>query len=79
MSKVVGQQATAATGSAVAHTAVAENVAVRSVVNMETQSAVNMENTQKMAALLGRLGIFILRNKLNFDLFFLKRHNSSTN
>lgn len=59
MSKVVGQQATAATGSAVAHTAVAENVAVRSIVSTETQSTVNMENTQKMAALLGRLGMFI--------------------
>lgn len=51
-------QATATTGSAVAHTAVAENVAVRSVVSTETQSTVSMENTQKMAALLGRLGIF---------------------
>jgi len=52
----VGQQAHATTGSAVAHTAVAENVAVKSVVSTETQSKVNMENTQKMASLLGKLG-----------------------
>ena len=52
----VTQQATATTGSNVAHTAVAENVAVKSVVSTETRSAVTMENTQKMAALLGRLG-----------------------
>lgn len=52
----VGQTATATTGSAVAHTAVAENVAVRSVVSTETQSKVSMENTQKMAALLSKLG-----------------------
>lgn len=52
----VGQQATAVTGSAVAHTAVAENVAVKSIVSTETQSKVSMENTQKMAALLNRLG-----------------------
>jgi hypothetical protein len=58
MSSVSGQQssASASTGSAVAHTAVAEHVAVKSVVSTETQSTVNMENTQKMASLLGRLG-----------------------
>lgn len=50
------QQATATTGSNVAHTAVAENVAVKSVVSTESRSTVTMENTQKMAALLGRLG-----------------------
>ncbi|CAF0799650.1 unnamed protein product [Adineta steineri] len=50
------QTATATTGSATAHTAVAENVSVRSVVSTESQSQVSMENTQKMAALLGRLG-----------------------
>lgn len=54
----VGQQATATTGSAVAHSAIVENVAVKSVVSTETRSAVSMENTQKMAALLGRLGKF---------------------
>jgi len=52
----VGHQATATTGSAVAHTAVAENVAVKSVVSTETQSKVSMENTQKMAALMSKLG-----------------------
>jgi len=52
----VGQEATSTTGSAVAHTAVSENVAVRSVVTTETQSKVSMENTQKMAALMNRLG-----------------------
>jgi hypothetical protein len=52
----VGQQASATTGSAVAHTAVAENVAVKSVVSTETKSTVSIDNTQKMAALLNKLG-----------------------
>jgi hypothetical protein len=52
----VGREATATTGSAVAHTAVAENVAVKSVVSTETQSKVTMENTQKMAQLMNKLG-----------------------
>ncbi|UJR16520.1 hypothetical protein I4U23_003421 [Adineta vaga] len=52
----VAQTATATTGSAVAHTAVAENVAVKSVVSTETQSQVSLENTQKMAALMSKLG-----------------------
>ncbi|CAF2708448.1 unnamed protein product [Rotaria sp. Silwood2] len=52
----VGREATATTGSAVAHTAVSENVSVKSVVSTETQSKVNMENTQKMSALMGKLG-----------------------
>jgi hypothetical protein len=56
MSTTVGQNASATTGSSVAHTAVAENVAVKSVVSTETQSVVNMENTQKMAALMNKLG-----------------------
>jgi hypothetical protein len=52
----VGREATASTTSAVAHTAVSENVAVRSVVSTETQSKVSMENTQKMASLMSKLG-----------------------
>ncbi|CAF1266262.1 unnamed protein product [Rotaria sp. Silwood1] len=52
----VGREATATTGSAIAHTAVSDNVAVKSVVSTETQSKVSMENTQKMAALMGKLG-----------------------
>ncbi len=52
----VRQEATATTGSAVAHTAVSENVSVKSVVSTETQSKVSMENTQKMAALMSKLG-----------------------
>ncbi|CAF2886498.1 unnamed protein product [Rotaria sp. Silwood2] len=52
----VGREATATTGSAVAHTAVSENVSVKSVVSTETQSKVNMENTQKMSALMSKLG-----------------------
>jgi len=52
----VAHEATSTTGSAVAHTAVAENVAVKSVVSTETQSKVSMENTQKMAALMNKLG-----------------------
>jgi hypothetical protein len=56
MSTVVGREATSVTGSAVAHTAVAENVAVKSFVSTETHSKVSMENTQKMAALMSKLG-----------------------
>jgi len=52
----VGRQASAVTGSSVAHTAVSDNVAVKSVVSTETQSKVSMENTQKMAALMNKLG-----------------------
>jgi len=52
----VAHEATATTGSAVAHTAISENVAVKSVVSTETQSKVSMENTQKMAALMSKLG-----------------------
>ena len=59
----VGREATAVTGSAVAHTAVAENVAVKSVVSTETQSKVSMENTQKMAALMSKLG----RTRFSFE------------
>ncbi len=59
----VQQSASTSTGSAVSHTAVAENVAVKSVVSTETQSTVNMENTQKMAALMSKLG------KMNLSIF----------
>lgn len=52
----VGREASAVSGSAVTHTAVSENVAVKSVVSTETQSKVSMENTQKMAALMSKLG-----------------------
>jgi hypothetical protein len=55
----VGHEASATTGSNVAHTAVAENVAVRSVVSTESKSQVSMENTQKMAALMSKLGKII--------------------
>jgi len=50
------REATSTTGSSAVHTAVAENVAVKSVVSTETQSKVSMENTQKMAALMSKLG-----------------------
>jgi len=43
-------------GSSVAHTAVSENVAVKSVVSTETQSKVSMENTKKINDLMARLG-----------------------
>ncbi|CAF1454826.1 unnamed protein product [Adineta steineri] len=52
----VKREATSTTGSAVAHTAISENVAVKSVVSTETQSKVSMENTQKMSALMSKLG-----------------------
>jgi hypothetical protein len=59
MSSTVEHQASASSGSSVAHTAVAENVAVRSVVSTESHSQVSMENTQKMAALMSKLGKII--------------------
>ncbi|CAF1241996.1 unnamed protein product [Adineta ricciae] len=52
----VENQVTSTTGSAVAHTAVAENVAVKSIVSTETQSRVSLANTQKMSDLMSRLG-----------------------
>jgi hypothetical protein len=62
----VSHQASASTGSAVAHTAVSENVAVKSVVSTETQSKVSMENTQKMASLMSKLG------KINSNFFVIR-------
>ncbi|CAF3222928.1 unnamed protein product [Rotaria socialis] len=53
---IIEHEANTSIGSAVAHTAIAENVAVKSTVSTETQSKVNMENTQKMAALMSKLG-----------------------
>ena len=75
------QTATSTTGSAVAHTAVAENVAVKSVVSTETQSKVSLENTQKMAALMSKLGniIFNRTYRLSYSHLFIFRYNSSTN
>jgi hypothetical protein len=67
----VGQEATSTTGSAVAHTAVSENVAVRSVVTTETQSSVSMENTQKMAALMNRLGRILFLYKFSYLTHFV--------
>jgi len=53
----VHHEATSSTGlSADVLTTVAENVAVRSVVSTETHSKVNTESTQKMAALMSKLG-----------------------
>ncbi|CAF1181081.1 unnamed protein product [Didymodactylos carnosus] len=54
----VTQHTHAASGSqsATAHTAVADNVHVKSVVSTETQSKVSMENTAKMNQLMARLG-----------------------
>ena len=73
----VGREATATTGSAVAHTAVSENVAVKSVVSTETQSKVSMENTQKMAALMSKLGkinlLFLLFNYFVFQVQLINK------
>lgn len=52
----IGHEANTTTGSAIAHTAVAENVAVKSTMSIETQSKVNMENAEKMSALMSKLG-----------------------
>lgn len=52
----IGHELNTTTGSAVAHTAIAQNVAVKSIVSTETQSIVNTENTHKVAALMDKLG-----------------------
>ncbi|CAF2547070.1 unnamed protein product [Rotaria sp. Silwood2] len=52
----IGHEVNTTTGSAVAHTAIAENVAVKSIVSTETQSKVIMENVEKMATLMNKLG-----------------------
>jgi hypothetical protein len=73
----VAREASATTGSAVAHTAIAENVAVKSIVSTETQSKVSMENTQKMAALMSKLGkinIFFIFLNFKFFLFLGTTH-----
>jgi hypothetical protein len=65
--------ATSSSGSATCHSAQAENVHVRSVVQTETQSKVSMENTKKISDLMSRLGKM---NKSKEDFicisFFLK-------
>ncbi|CAF1090593.1 unnamed protein product [Rotaria sordida] len=53
---IIGHEANTTTGLAVAHTAIAENVAVKSIVSTETESKVNMENIEKMAILMNKLG-----------------------
>ncbi len=73
----VHREASATTGSSVAHTAVAENVAVKSTVQTETQSKVSMANTQKMATLMSKLGKRIFFWKIVYVINC--RYNSSTN
>lgn len=51
-------EAMSLTGSSMAHTAFADNVAVQSVLSTETQSKVNVENTQKLTTLMSKLGRF---------------------
>lgn len=52
----LGGEANTTPGSTIRQAAVSENVAVRSVVSAETQSTISMKNTQRMAALLSKLG-----------------------
>lgn len=56
MSTVTTSTASSSSGSAKVHTAQAENVHVKSVVQTETQSKVSMENTKKITDLMARLG-----------------------
>ncbi|CAF1575942.1 unnamed protein product [Didymodactylos carnosus] len=56
MSATQHQEATATESSASAHTTIAENVKVRSVVSTETQSKVDTDSAAKMALLMSRLG-----------------------
>jgi len=45
-----------ASGSSIGHTAISDDVRVNSVVSTETRSKVSMENTQKIADLMSKLG-----------------------
>ena len=74
----VENQVTSTTGSAVAHTAVAENVAVKSIVSTETQSRVSLANTQKMSDLMSRLGILFNKFIMKQLSLLSHRYNSST-
>jgi len=56
MSNVSCTTATSSSGSAKAHSAQADNVQVKSVVQTETQSKVSMENAKKITDLMSRLG-----------------------
>lgn len=49
-------EANATSGSTMVHTAVGDNVTVKSAVSAKTQSKTHMENTQKMEALMNKLG-----------------------
>ena len=52
----IEQSASTTTGSSVAHTAIVDNVAVRTVVSTEATSKVSGENVQKINALMNKLG-----------------------
>jgi hypothetical protein len=56
MSSVTSTTATSSSGSAKVHSAQADNVHVKSVVESETQSKVSMENAKKITDLMARLG-----------------------
>lgn len=56
MSQVTSSSASSSSGSSKVHSAQAENVQVKSVVQTETQSKVSMENSKKITDLMARLG-----------------------
>ena len=56
MSQVTSSTASSSTGSSKVHSAQADNVQVKSVVQTETQSKVSMENSKKITDLMARLG-----------------------
>jgi hypothetical protein len=60
MSSVNVSTASSSTGSANVHSAHADNVHVKSVVQTETQSKVSLENSKKITDLMARLGKFYL-------------------
>lgn len=71
MSSVTSTSASSSSGSAKVHTAQADNVHVKSVVETETQSKVSMENAKKITDLMARLGKYF-----SHECFFLDRQVS---
>ncbi len=58
MSSVSTSNASSSSGSTKYHSAQADNVHVKSVVQTETQSKVSIENAKKITDLMARLGKF---------------------
>jgi len=71
MSSASTASASSSSSSVKAHSAQADNVHVKSVVQSETQSKVSIENAKKINDLMARLGMFNIKLKLFFIFYFL--------